>query len=162
MVAAIDKAGDIHAFRLNHQTGQWSTIEMVNDVQGSAKEGLLGISADDQDHFYAVWLDLRNDDQNKITFSSTGEDGKWNKNRVIYTSPDGHVCECCKPSVVVKDHSVSLMFRNWISGSRDLYIINSKDGGKTFGPAQKLGKGTWKLKSGSTVEWPAEALRMEN
>jgi hypothetical protein len=146
MVVAIDEAGNIHSFRLNHKNGQWSKIAMVNDVEGSAKEGLLGISADADDHFYAVWLDLRNDHHNKITFSSTGKDGKWNKNRIIYSSPDGHVCECCKPSVAVKDNSVSLMFRNWIAGSRDLYIMNSTDGGKTFGQAQKLGKGTWKLK----------------
>jgi hypothetical protein len=56
------------------------------------------------------------------------------------------VCECCKPSVAVKGKKVSIMFRNWLRGSRDLYLINSTDAGKTFSTAQKLGNGTWQLK----------------
>ena len=38
------------------------------------------------------------------------------------------------------------MFRNWLVGSRDLYLTISKDKGKTFSMAQKLGQGTWPLK----------------
>jgi hypothetical protein len=37
------------------------------------------------------------------------------------------------------------MFRNWLNGSRDLYLATSKDGGKNFPAAEKLGKGTWPL-----------------
>lgn len=37
------------------------------------------------------------------------------------------------------------MFRNWVNGNRDLYLIQSPDGGNTFGQAQKLGKESWKL-----------------
>ena len=37
------------------------------------------------------------------------------------------------------------MFRNWLQGNRDLYLIQSNDGGNTFGQAQKLGSGNWKL-----------------
>lgn len=33
----------------------------------------------------------------------------------------------------------------WTSGSRDMYLAASADGGKTFAPAEKLGTGTWKL-----------------
>src|SRR5919199_1471209 len=38
-----------------------------------------------------------------------------------------------------------MMFRNWINGNRDLYLITSSNNGKTFGQAQKLGVGNWKL-----------------
>ncbi len=38
------------------------------------------------------------------------------------------------------------MFRNWLNGSRDLYLITSANKGKAFGEAKKLGTGTWKLK----------------
>ena len=38
------------------------------------------------------------------------------------------------------------MFRNWLKGSRDLYLITSVNKGKTFSEAQKLGLGTWPLK----------------
>lgn len=60
----------------------------------------------------------------------------------------GHVdvCECCKPSIAVKGKNVSKMFRNWLKGSRDLYLITSVNRGKTFSEAQKLGLGTWPLK----------------
>ena len=64
---------------------------------------------------------------------------------MIYTSPDTTVRQCCKPSVAVKGNNVYVMFRNWLKDSRDMYLIQSKDGGDTFGHAQKLGIGNWKL-----------------
>ncbi|MEO7766511.1 MAG: sialidase family protein, partial [Ferruginibacter sp.] len=70
----------------------------------------------------------------------------WSKNRMIYTSPDSTVCQCCKPSVKVAGSNVYVMFRNWIDGNRDMYIIQSKDGGNTFDDAKRLGDGHWKLK----------------
>jgi len=39
---------------------------------------------------------------------------------------------------------VAVMFRNWLGGSRDMYLARSGDG-LHFGAAQKLGSGTWKL-----------------
>ncbi len=69
----------------------------------------------------------------------------WGKNIMIYASPDTTVCECCKPSVVMKGNHVYVMFRNWLNGNRDLHIIQSTDGGLNFGQAQKLGTGSWAL-----------------
>jgi hypothetical protein len=37
------------------------------------------------------------------------------------------------------------MFRNWIDGNRDMYMISSSNNGETFGKAEKLGKESWKL-----------------
>jgi hypothetical protein len=37
------------------------------------------------------------------------------------------------------------MFRNWLNGSRDLYLLQSLDKGRSFKAAEKLGMGTWKL-----------------
>ncbi len=145
IVTAMDKKGNIHSFQLNHKTNKWSRIKNVNDVEGSAPEGLMSVTADESNVFYAVWLDLRRDKSNTIAFSTLAKSGSWSKNRIIYKSPDKTVCECCKPSVAVKGRNVSLMFRNWIDGSRDLYVINSPDGSVTFGNATKLGNGTWKL-----------------
>src|SRR6476620_9685371 len=64
---------------------------------------------------------------------------------MIYASPDTTVCECCKPSVAVKGNNVFVMFRNWLNGNRDLYLIQSSDGGIKFGEAKKLGIGSWAL-----------------
>jgi len=38
-----------------------------------------------------------------------------------------------------------VMWRNWLEGSRDMYLARSR-AGAAFGPAEKLGMGTWKLK----------------
>lgn len=146
VITAIDKQGSIHCFLLNHNDGKWIDKGVVNDKQGSAPEGLMGIAADDKDNFYAVWLDIRLKKKNNIYLSSlSASSRKWSSNKLVYRSPDGHTCECCKPNVAVKGTHVAIMFRNWLNGSRDMYAIQSSDKGKTFGNAEKLGNGTWKL-----------------
>ncbi|KAJ3054740.1 hypothetical protein HK102_011471, partial [Quaeritorhiza haematococci] len=37
------------------------------------------------------------------------------------------------------------MWRNSLKGARDLFLADSSDGGRTFSPAEKLGRGTWPL-----------------
>lgn len=150
LITAMDKKGNIHAFKQSHKTGKWERIANVNSVDGSAPEGLMSIAADESNNFYAVWLDLRKDKMNNICFASL-KNSKWSTNKFVYKSPDEHVCECCKPSITVKGKTVAIMFRNWLRGSRDLYFITSKDGGQNFSDAQKLGNGTWPLKK--DVQW---------
>lgn len=146
VITAMDKSGNIHWFQLNQLSGSWKNMGMINNLKGSAPEGLMSIAADKSDNFYAVWLDTRTGKRNQIYFSSLLENAKeWSKNILAYQSPDGHVCECCKPSIAVQGTEVAIMFRNWLNGSRDLYLLHSSNGGKSFGEAQKLGLGTWKL-----------------
>ncbi|MEJ7644812.1 MAG: hypothetical protein WKF87_09465 [Chryseolinea sp.] len=144
IVTAMDKMGNIHSFKLIHKTGKWEKVGILNDVDGSAPEGLMSISGDDKNNFYAVWLDLREHRKNNICFASF-DGSKWSKNRFAYKSPESSVCECCKPSIAVEGNTVSIMFRNWLKGSRDLYLITSHDNGASFSAAQKLGIGTWPL-----------------
>ena len=146
VVTAIDKAGNIHWFKLSHTTGKWKYMGPLNDLKGSAPEGLMSIAADSKDNFYAVWLDIRTAKSNQIYFSSlSGGTGQWSKNRLVYQSPDQHVCECCKPNITVQGANVYIMFRNWLNGSRDLYLAKSSEAGKSFSKAEKLGRDTWKL-----------------
>ena len=143
VVTACTNSGNIFSFT-NNQTGSWSQAVRVNDVDTIAKENLMALSADGNNAF-AVWLDLR-DGHNKIYGAKSTDGGKsWSKNTLVYASPDTTVCECCKPSVAVKGNNVYVMFRNWLNGNRDLYLIQSADGGNTFGQAQKLGDGSWAL-----------------
>ena len=145
IVTAMDRKGNIHTFRLTHKTSRWEKINNVNDQDGSAPEGLMSIAANEKNNFYAVWLDLREGRKNNICVSTlTGTN--WSKNKFAYKSPESNVCECCKPSIAVKGNKVSIMFRNWLKGSRDLYLISSDNAGQTFSEAQKLGVGTWPLK----------------
>lgn len=143
VVTACNKTGDLFSFT-KEQSGSWSQTARVNDVDTIAKENLMALSADGSTAF-AVWLDLR-DGHNRIYGAKSTNGGKsWSKNRLVYASPDTTVCECCKPSVAVKGDNVYVMFRNWLNGNRDLYLIQSADGGNTFGQAQKLGNGSWAL-----------------
>jgi hypothetical protein len=146
IVTAIDQAGNIHSFRLTHKGGKWKKISNVNDVDASAPEGLMSIAADANNNFFAVWLDLRDDRKNNIAFATLKENSNWSKNKFAYKSNEDHVCECCKPSIAVNGGNISIMFRNWLKGSRDLYLTISSNNGQTFTEAQKLGNGTWPLK----------------
>ncbi|HEY7162405.1 MAG TPA: exo-alpha-sialidase [Acidobacteriota bacterium] len=141
IVTACTEEGNIFSFTKG-DSGDWIQSARVNDVDTAAKENLMSLSSDGQTAF-AVWQDNR-DKQSRI-FGSRSEDGgkTWSKNIMVYASPDGAVCECCKPSVLVKGDHVYVMFRNWINGNRDLYLIESADEGNSFGQAQKLGSGSW-------------------
>jgi hypothetical protein len=143
-VLACNSFGDIFSF---NKTGSsnWQQSGKVNDVDTTAKENFVALGGD-RENAYAVWLDLRGNKRNKIYGAKSTDAGKtWSKNTLVYASPDTTVCECCKPSVVVNGNNVYVMFRNWLQGNRDLYLIQSTDAGNSFGQAQKLGNGSWKL-----------------
>lgn len=146
MISAIDKSGVIHSFKLNHLKDTWTAAGDINDKSGSAVEGLMAITADKEDNFYSVWLDIRQGGKNNIYFSSFGPKAKkWNANSMVYQSPDKHVCECCRPNIAVNKNKIVVGFRNWLMGSRDIYYSVSNDRGRSFLPAEKSGNGTWQL-----------------
>ena len=146
MIAAVDGNGNIYPFTKNRQASTWERMGRINDVPEMAKEGFVSLATNNRGEVYAVWLDLRSDKRNKIVGAMSRNAGKtWSRNKIIYKSPDSTVCECCKPSVEMKDQLVVVMFRNFINGYRDLHIIQSVNGGLNFGEARKLGEGNWKL-----------------
>lgn len=143
LITACNKSGNIFSFT-KAQSGTWSQSVRVNDVDTMAKENLMALAAEGNNAF-AVWLDLR-DGRNRIYGAKSVDGGKsWSKNILIYASPDSSVCECCKPSVAIRANNVYVMFRNWLGGNRDLYLIHSSDGGNYFAQAEKLGSGSWPL-----------------
>ena len=145
IVTACTTPGNIFSFYKN-KNGAWTQGGRVNDADTVCKEGLMALSADGSNAF-AVWLDLRGNKRNKIYGAKSIDGGKtWSKNIFIYASPDSSVCECCKPSVIMNGANIYVMFRNWLNGNRDLYLIQSTDNGTTFSQAQKLGAGSWQIK----------------
>ncbi len=144
LVTAATSTGNIFSF-YKSKNDKWVSSGTVNDRDTIAKEGLMSLSSEGENAF-AVWLDLRDDNHNKLYGARSGDGGKtWSKNIQVYASPDTTICECCKPSVIIKHKTVYAMFRNWLKGNRDLYVIKSADGGNTFAEAQKLGNGNWAL-----------------
>jgi hypothetical protein len=144
-IIAVSQSGNIYSY-IKDGSGKWTKTAKVNDVDTTDKEGFLGLSGNNENDLFAIWTDLRNDHHNKIFGAASFDGGKtWQKNVLVYASPDSSVCECCKPSVAFKKNNVYIMFRNSLHGNRDLYTIESSDAGETFGEAQKLGKGSWAL-----------------
>jgi hypothetical protein len=122
---------------------RWKRTAQLNKP-GTAKEGLVSL-AGDGDKLVAVWLNARPTKGQSI-YSAISSDGgvSW-KSSEIYESPDGTTCECCKPNVVMKGNTAYVMFRNWVNGNRDMYIMKSADGGLSFSTPEKVGTGNWKL-----------------
>lgn len=137
--------GTLKAWSSADRGRRWSEAVVVNDVPQSAREGLHGMAVGPKGEIFAAWLDLRSPGMKVYGALSTDGGGTWSANRLVYASPDGNVCECCHPSVAIDAAGrIHVMFRNWLGGSRDLYLATSQDQGTTFAAA-KLGTGTWKL-----------------
>ena len=144
VVTACTKDGNIFSYK-KETSGKWTKAIKVNEVNEVAKEALMALSADGL-NVYAVWLAVKNPKGQNVYGAKSVDGGKtWIKNVLVYASPGGTVCECCKPSVAMKGNNVYVMFRNWLKGNRDLYLIKSSDAGKSFGQAKKLGNESWKL-----------------
>jgi hypothetical protein len=125
----------------------WTPPTRINSATNSAREGMHAMAGDGRGAVYAAWLDLRSGKTQ--LYGATSADGgrTWGANVRIYQSPDGHICECCHPSLTVDQKGqVWAMWRNWLDGSRDMYASMSEDSGRTFSAARKLGSGTWELK----------------
>jgi hypothetical protein len=121
---------------------------VVNDVTGAAREGLHAMAADGKGRLFAAWLDLRTKGTKVYGARSNDGGATWSKNVLVYESPDGHVCECCHPSVASDAKGdIYVMWRNWLGGARDMYIIRSSDGGQSFLDPEKAGTGTWPLQA---------------
>ena len=138
--------GDILAWRSTDAGRTWAGPTRVNGVAGSAREGLHGMAGGPDGSVFCAWLDLR--EKRSKVYGARSRDGgaTWEPDRLVYRAPGGSVCECCHPSVALApDGGVCVIWRNQLNGARDLYLARSADGGRSFGPAEKLGRGTWPL-----------------
>ncbi|MBV8831052.1 MAG: exo-alpha-sialidase [Acidobacteriaceae bacterium] len=136
--------GDLVAWRSTDEGVHWSKPVMINDVAGSAREGLHSMIVGQTGEFAAVWLDLRS--SRTQLYGAYSEDGvRWSKNELLYQSPDGTICQCCAPSIAPSDNDQFIvMFRNCLGGARDMYSIRWGPGTPT-GTPEKLGVGSWQI-----------------
>jgi len=137
--------GDVLAWHSTDGGKSWKGPARVNDTADAAREGLHAMAAGADGSLWCVWLDLR-DKKSEIYASRSVDNGStWESNIRVYQSPDGSVCECCHPSVIVAKDGLHVMFRNSLAGNRDMYITSSTDNGKSFTSARKLGSESWQL-----------------
>lgn len=137
--------GNLLAWRSTDKGKTWSYAGQVNDVPGSAREGLHAMAAGPNGKVFAVWLDLRSKGTRLYGSQSTDGGKTWSKNALVYESPSGTICQCCHPSALIDAKGeIWVMWRNVVEGSRDLYVTRSSDG-EHFETAVKQGEATWKL-----------------
>jgi hypothetical protein len=147
VVTVIGKQGDLVAFRSADAGRSWTGPVTLNDSPTSAREGLHDLAAGADGSVHVVWLDLR-DGRTKVFGARSPDQGlTWEANRAVYASPERTVCECCQPTVAADGRDeVVVLWRNSLAGARDMFLIRSQDGGRSFGGAARLGSGSWLLK----------------
>jgi hypothetical protein len=137
------KDGDLLAWRSADGGRTWSAAVRVNDVEGAAREGLHAMAAHGST-VVTAWLDLRAKGTQLYASISSDAGRTWGSNVLVYQSPSGTICQCCHPSLAITDAGeILVMFRNALDGHRDFYLARGTGG--AFGPALKLGTGTWAL-----------------
>lgn len=148
------KDGDVVGWRSSDRGATWAALDApLNRVPGAAREGLHAMAAGPTGQMFCAWLDLRSASADgsggtEIWGARSADHGRtWSRDFLIYRSPEKSVCQCCHPSVAYGPDgtTVAVMFRNELSGNRDMFVVHSDDGGETFGAARKLGTGSWKL-----------------
>ena len=147
VVSAISHTeGNLYAWASADSGATWSASTRVNSITNSAREGMHAMVSGGKGLVYAAWLDLRNKGTELWGASSRDGGHTWDRNTLIYRSPDGTICQCCHPTLASDGAGgIWAMWRNAVGGSRDLYSASSRDDGETFSIATKLGSGTWRL-----------------
>lgn len=147
VVTAISHAdGTLYGWSSVDAGASWSQPQAINDAPKTAGEGLHAMASDARSNVFIVWLDSRNKGMQLWGAASSDAGLHWGKNLLIYESPDGTICPCCHPSIAMDGvGQIAVMWRNSIAGARDMFLSVSKDNGKSFAPASKLGTGTWTL-----------------
>lgn len=138
--------GDLLVWRSADKGRTWSKPSIVNDVPGASREGLHAVAYDGHGQLAAAWLDLRNTGTRLYGAISNDDGATWSKNTLIYEAPGGTICQCCAPSLAPTGApgSFTVMFRNVLGNSRDLYSLQIRDGKVITAPA-KVGSGTWNI-----------------
>lgn len=139
-------ADELVSFTSTDSGRTWGPAVTINEVRTSAREGLHDLAGGPAGELFVTWLDLRNGTMELWGASSKDGGRSWARNEQVYKSPDKSVCECCHPSALFDtDGNLAVMWRNSIAGARDMWMaIRAKDAAG-FGPARKIGEGTWRI-----------------
>lgn len=146
VTAASHADGNLHSWISTDLGATWIEGERINRPANSAREGLHAMAGGGPGLVAVAWLDLRNGPTELWSRVSHDAGRTWAPETRIYASPEGPICQCCHPSLAIgPGDPIVAAWRNSLAGSRDIWMAESHDGGKTFAAARKIGTGTWKL-----------------
>jgi hypothetical protein len=138
--------GDLLSWTSTDEGQHWSSPLRVNDVPGSAREGLHAMAVGPDGTLACVWLDLRTKGTKLYLSTKLLKQSQWSPNRLIAQSPDGSICQCCHPSVTFDPKGgLHVMFRNSLDGNRDMYSLSAPSATASFSPPVQLGVDHWPL-----------------
>ncbi len=142
-------AGELFSFCSKNAGKTWTGPVRVNDVPGSAREGLNGLAIAPDGRLFTLWLDLRGERTQLFSAESADGGATWSANRLVYRAPPGNtVCECCHPSAQFNARGdLAVMWRNAIDGVRNMWSAVRPAGATAFGAPAQIGEGTWPLKA---------------
>lgn len=139
---------DLLAFTSTDAGRTWSGPVTINDVPGSAREGLHDLALSPDGRAFITWLDLRLGKMALAAAESADGGRTWTRNEVIYRSPEISICECCHPSATFDtEGNLAVMWRNALGGARDLWLMTRPAKSTQFAAPAKQGEGSWQLKA---------------
>jgi Neuraminidase (sialidase) len=120
----------------------WSAGPSPSDDGKVIDHAFVDIAADAAGTFHAVWLDAREGRHGKgLRYARSTDGGQtWSKNLTL----DPETCECCWNKIAVgRDGNVYVLFRQ--ANPRDMAVVASHDGGKTWGKPVTAGAFGWDI-----------------
>jgi hypothetical protein len=122
----------------------------VNDGPDGPERRFPTVTVDSRGHVYVVWLDKRKETAQKPGYSrvyftrSTDGGQTFAPNSDITGTPEHPICHCCKLALATHPtEGIVVAFRNDCEDLRDMFYVQSRDGGETFSPQAPLEETRW-------------------
>jgi hypothetical protein len=145
-VAWLEPADDHASAAVWHAKSSDGGKTFSKPAQVTVDEGgeivMVQIALDEGGNPYLAWL---NDGTLRFTYSENAGES------FIGTQTIGNgACECCQPSLLIKNSQVSIAYRSLEAQAegndiRDIVVSTSKDGGQTFDPFSRVSDEHWYL-----------------
>jgi hypothetical protein len=144
--AADGSDGNLLAWRSDDRGARWKGPARVNAVAGSAREGLHAVAAAPDGALFAVWPDERGHGM-ELRGAWSHDGGETWEELLLYTSPDGSICECCAPAASFDPLTGQglALWRNNLGGMRDMHLLALGRAEVPNNESQLLGTGHWEL-----------------
>jgi hypothetical protein len=99
----------------------------------------IDVTADASGTFHLVWLDGRAGEEKGLRYSRSEDGGKtWSTNQTL----NPVTCECCWNSfAIAPDGTINVLYRR--RDPRDMALIQSRDGGRSWGKPVTVGEFAW-------------------